>query len=97
MESRRVVIKSDTDVSRYTHLFVCISQEEDGYTVQLRLYNQAGAEQAGAENAAWGEEIADSLEMASSLVAAVASEFSIPQEHIKIELRMDNLADGTHH
>jgi hypothetical protein len=92
MESRRVLIKSDADVSHYTHLFVCISEEEDGYTVQIRLYNQAGP-----ENAAWGEEIADSLEMASSLVAAVAAEFSIPQEHIKIEIRMDNLADGTHH
>jgi hypothetical protein len=92
MESRRFRIKSDADVSRYTHLFVRISEEDGGYTVQIRLYDQAGP-----ENAAWGEEIADSLEMASNLVAAVAAEFSIPQAHIKIELRMDNLADGTHH
>jgi hypothetical protein len=25
---------------RYTHLFACISEEDDGYVVQLRLYNK---------------------------------------------------------
>jgi len=31
------------------------------------------------------------------LIAAVAAEFSIPQEHIKIEMRMNNMTDGTLH
>jgi|SRR6266545_5489393 len=91
--SRRFLVKSDMGVSDYTHLFACISEEDGGYTVQIRLYNH----RAGAENAAWGEEIADSLETASELVGAVAGEFSIPEAHIKIEIRMANLTDGTHH
>ncbi len=78
--------------SRYTHLFASISEEDDGYTVQIRLYNQARP-----ANAAWGEEITDSLETASMLVAALAEEFSIPQACIKIEKRMHDLAAGTHH
>jgi len=74
-------------------MFASISEEvEGGYTVQVRLYNQTKP-----ENAAWGEEIADSLETASTLVAALAAEFSIPQARIKIDIRMHNIRDGTQH
>jgi len=37
---------------RYTHLFACISEEDDGYVVQLRLYNKVKP-----AHAAWGEEL----------------------------------------
>ena len=92
MRSSPFLVESESGGSRYTHLSVSICEEEDGYTVQVRLYNQARL-----ENAAWGEEIADSLETASMLVAALAAEFSIPQAHIKIEIRMHKMTDGTRH
>jgi hypothetical protein len=85
-------VESGLDESRYTHLFACISEEDDGYAIQVRLYDQARP-----ENVAWGEEIADSVETASMLITALATEFSIPQEHIKIELRMNNAEKGTRH
>jgi hypothetical protein len=78
--------------SRYSHLFACISEEDGGYTVQIRLYNAAKPSKA-----AWGEEIVDSMETASMLVAALATEFSIPQGRIKIEKRMQDLTASTHH
>ena len=53
--------------ARYTKLFACISEEEDGYMVQIRLSNEAKP-----ESGAWGEEIVDSFETASELVAALA-------------------------
>jgi hypothetical protein len=92
MRSSAFLVECESSGSRYTHLSAGISQEEDGYTVQVRLYNQTRP-----ENAAWGEEIADSLETASMLIAAIAVEFSIPQAHIDIEIRMHNITDGTRH
>lgn len=71
--------------SHYTRLFACISEEEDGYMVQVRLSNEKRP-----ENNAWGEEIVDSFETASELVAALAGEFSIAQAGIEMEIRMHN-------
>ncbi len=56
---------------RFTRLFACISEEEDGYMVQVSLSNERKP-----GNSAWGEEIVDSFETASELVAALAGEFS---------------------
>jgi hypothetical protein len=78
--------------SRYTKLFACISEEEDGYVVQVRLSNEKKP-----ENSAWGEEMVDSFERASELVAALAGEFSIAQAGIEIEIRMHNHKHGTRH
>ncbi len=78
--------------SRYTHLTACVSEEEDGFTVQVRLFNEAKPERA-----AWGEEVADSFETASALLDALAEAFAIPQERVKIRIRMHNPADGTQH
>ena len=78
-----VFIESGSSETRYTNLFACISEEDDSYTVQVRLYNHGMP-----ENTAWGEEMADSLETASMLVSALAAEFSIAQAGIKIEIRM---------
>jgi hypothetical protein len=77
---------------RFTNLFVRISEEKDGYTVQVRLYSHVIP-----ENAAWGEETADSLEMASAMVKALAAEFSILQACIKIEIRTQDPRQGTRH
>jgi len=92
MRSSPFLVESDSGGSRYTHLSARISEEEDGYTVQVRVHNPAKP-----EDAAWGEEIADSLETASMLIAALAAEFSIPQARIKIEIRMHSMKDGTQH
>ena len=85
-------VDSDLEGSHFTDLFASISEEDDGYAVQVRLYDQARP-----GNAAWAEEIADSVETASMLVEALAAEFSIPQGRIKIEIRMNNLTNGTRH
>jgi hypothetical protein len=77
---------------RYTHLFACISEEDDGYVVQLRLYNKVKP-----AHAAWGEEITDSFETASVLIASLAAEHSIDQDMIEIDIRMETLTDGTRH
>jgi len=84
--------ESGSGDASYTDLFASISEEDDGYAVQVRLYDQAKP-----ENAAWGEEIADSVETASMLVAALAAEFSIPQARIKIEIWMNKVTNGTRH
>jgi len=92
MSSRRFVVQSNSGETCYTNLFACISQEEDGYTVQIRLYNDGRP-----ENNDWGEEMADSFETASMLLEAIAAEFWIAQPRIKIELRMQDTATGTRH
>ena len=88
----RFRVDSDLKGSHFTDLFASISEEDDGYALQVRLYDHAKP-----ENAAWGEEITDSVETASMLVAALATEFSIPQARIKIEIRMNNMTNGTRH
>jgi hypothetical protein len=49
MRSSPYLVESESGGPRYTHLSASISKEEDGYTVQVRLYNRARL-----ENAAWG-------------------------------------------
>jgi hypothetical protein len=44
---------------------------------------------------AWGEEIAETVEVASSMIGALAREFSIAEKCIAIELRMASLKEGT--
>jgi hypothetical protein len=78
--------------SHYTKLLARISQEEDGYMVEVTLLNETKP-----GNSAWGEELVDSFETASELVAALAGEFSIGQGGIEIEIRMHNHKHGTRH
>ncbi len=92
MKSDSLPVESGRRRSRFTTLFACISEEDEGYTIQVRLTNDARPDQG-----AWGEEIAVSFETASTLVASLAAEFSIPQTKIRIEIRMQNIADGTRH
>jgi hypothetical protein len=92
MRSSPFLDESREGPSRYTNLFARISEDDDGYTLQVRLYHCKEP-----SNAAWGEELTDSLETASSLIAALVAEFSITTERVKIEIRMQRLADGTRH
>jgi hypothetical protein len=88
------VPESATVKSRFTDLFARITQEDDGYVVQIRLHN-AATPQPG--NAASAEEIADSIESASEMIADLAAKFSIPQDRITLEIRMDDIAANTRH
>jgi hypothetical protein len=92
MKASPFLFESKSGKSGCTRLFACISEEENGYTVQVRLCNEIKP-----ENSAWGEEIADSFETASELIAALAGEFSIAQACIKIEIRMHNHKQSTRH
>jgi hypothetical protein len=87
-----LIVESESGRLRYTRLFACISEEDDGYVVQVRLSNEAKP-----GHAAWGEEITDSFETASVLIAGLAAEHSIAQDRIEIEIRMETLTDGTRH
>ena len=49
---------SETDAGRFTHLFARITEEEDGYVVQVRLHNDA---RPSPEGTAWGEDIAEPI------------------------------------
>jgi hypothetical protein len=77
---------------RFTNLLARITQEEDGYTVHVRLYSQAAP-----QNDARGEEWADSLEAASMMVESLANEFAILAAQIKIEILMQDSRAGTRH
>jgi hypothetical protein len=76
----------------YTNLFACIVEEDEGFTVRVRLTNRLHPQQA-----AWGEEKADSFETASVLITALAEQFSIPQAGVTIEIRMLEIAESTQH
>ena len=92
MTANPFLFESKSGKSRYTRLFACISEEEDCYTVQVRLSNETKP-----EDSAWGEEIVDSFETASELVAALAGEFSIVQacSRSKSECTIINTAPDT--
>lgn len=79
---------------QFTHLFARITEDDDGYIVQVRLHNDA---RPPPEGTAWGEEIADSIESASEMIAGLAAEYSIPQDRITLEIRMDNVGENTRH
>jgi hypothetical protein len=92
MKTSPPLFEANSGKPRYTNLSACISEEEDGYMVEVRLFDETKP-----ENSAWGEEIVDSFETASELVSALAGEFSIGQAGIEIELRMHNHKHGTRH
>jgi hypothetical protein len=45
----------------------------------------------------WGEEIAESFDLASVMIEALACEFSIPQNCISLKIVMSRFKDGTMH
>jgi len=78
--------------SQFTRLYATILQEDDAFTVRVRLSHHLNRSQA-----AWGEEIAPSIEEASSMIGALAREFAISHKCIAIKIRMSNFKDGTLH
>lgn len=92
MKHTRMRAQRSPNASRYTHLSACVSEEDDGFTVQVRLYDEAKPEKG-----VWGEETARSIEAASVMLGELAATYSIPQARINIRLRMTRPRDGTRH
>ena len=76
----------------FTRLHAYIVEEDGAFTVRVRMLNHLKMEQSY-----WGEEIAATLEIASSMIGSLANQFSIPQACISIKLVMLRFKDGTLH
>ena len=81
-----------TGLGTFTRLEARIREEDGAFTVTVRLQNHRKK-----SDVAWGQEIAPTIEMASSMIGALAEEFSIPQRRISIRIDMKNFRAGTLH
>jgi hypothetical protein len=75
-----------TRKAEFTRLYAKVEQADGAFTVTVRLENHLSP-----KDAAWGEEIAPSVETASSMIAALAAELDIPQNCISIQIRMEDI------
>ncbi len=89
-----IIQPSATRLHKFTHLSASITEEDDSFVVQVRLHNDAIS---ALEGTAWGEEIAQSIESAAEMIAVLAERFSIPQDRIRLEIRMEDIAANTRH
>jgi len=80
------------DSPSFTRLDARILQEENVFTVTVRLFDHRRQGEG-----AWGEEIAASIDSASRMIDAIAQKYSISQEHISVSIVMDSFKDGTFH
>ena len=80
------------DEPTFTRLDARILQEENVFTVTVRLFDHRKQGEG-----AWGEEITTSIDSASRIIDAIAQKYSISQSHISIRILMDNYKDGTFH
>lgn len=76
----------------FTRLHAHIVEEDGAFTVRVRMLNHLKQEQS-----CWGEEVAATFDIASSMVGSLASQFSIPQACISIKIVMRRFKDGTLH
>ena len=65
---------------RFTRLHAHITEEDGAFTVNIRMVNHLKPEER-----AWGQEIAATIDMASSMIGSVAKEFSIEQNRVSIK------------
>jgi hypothetical protein len=79
---------------RFTHLSARVTEEDDSFVVQVRLHNNGISAPKGT---AWGEEVAESIESAAEMIAVLAKRYSIPQDRITLEIRMEDIAENTRH
>jgi hypothetical protein len=86
------LIKDIAGTVSFTRLYVKIRQEDGAFTILVRLQNHLKTEEA-----AWGHETAATIEIASSMIGALAAQYSIPQQCISIDIGMANFRDGTLH
>jgi hypothetical protein len=81
-----------TGLVTFTELEARIREEDGAFTVTVRLQNHRKKSEA-----AWGQEIAPTIEMASLMIEALAEQFSIPKKRISIHVDMENFREGTLH
>ena len=80
------------DSPSFTRLDARILQEENVFTVTVRLFDHRRQGEG-----AWGEEITTSIDSASRMIDAIAQKYSILQKHISVSIVMDSFKDGTFH
>ena len=76
----------------YTRLHARITQEEGAFTVSVRLLNHLKQGEG-----AWGEEIAPSIDIATTMIGSIAERFGIEQKGISVRIVMEKFRDGTFH
>jgi hypothetical protein len=76
----------------FTRLHARIVEEDGAFTVHVRMLNHLKTEEK-----AFGEEVAATFEMASSMVGMLAAEFSIPPECVSMKIVTRNFKDGVFH
>lgn len=76
----------------FTRLHANIVEEDGAFTVSVRIFNHLKKTEA-----AWGQEIAATFDMASLMVGSLADQFSIPQNCVSITIVMWRHRDGTIH
>jgi hypothetical protein len=87
-----MIVRKSVRGKAFTRLYATIRQERGAYTVTVKLQNHRKRRES-----AWGEEIASTFEMASSMIGRLADEFSIPQNRVSISIGMENFREGTRH
>ena len=80
------------DSPSFTRLDARILQEENVFTVTVRLFDHRRQGEG-----AWGEEITTSIDSASRMIDAIAQKYFISQKHISVSIVMDSVKNGTFH
>ena len=83
---------SSSSSQTFTRLHARITQEDDAFTVSVRMLNHLNQGEG-----AWGEEIATSIDVASLMIDSIAKQFCISEKFISIQIVMRNFKDGTLH
>jgi hypothetical protein len=76
----------------FTRLHAHIVQEDGAFTVHVRMLNHLNRQES-----AWGQEIASTIDMASSMIDVLAKQFCISENCVSIKIVMDKFRDGTFH
>ncbi len=77
---------------KFTRLHARIVQEDGAFTVRVRMLNHLKQDEY-----AWGQEIAATIDMASSMIGLLAKQFRISEKCVSIKIVMDKFKEGTFH
>ena len=76
----------------FTRLHARITEEDGTFTVSVRLLNHLKQGEG-----AWGEEIATSIDVASSMIDSIAKNCGVSQNCISVSIVMNKFKDVTFH
>ena len=77
---------------KFTRLHARIVQEDGAFTVRVRMLNHLKQDEC-----AWGQEVAATIDVASSMIGSLAKQFRISEKCISIKIVMDKFEEGTFH